>query len=180
MFETIVHQTLQNLKNDEEVEAFGPYPVEDIENAYLGEGHYFWDNHIELAHWWGEYHCNNNYIICEGELRVNKKLFLDLVGDRAQHIRFMYLLDKFNLQDMVIGKAIGVLRDLDKINVGIFPYKVIRAVDNKYKEKFKQKQYRFSNHPHRKGFTIFAPMFLICLIDKDELLLPSYKVIYPD
>jgi len=175
MFETIVHQTLQNKNNNKEVETNGPYPTSDIKNSFLGSGYYFWDNHIELAKFWGRIRCNNNYIVCEGELKVDKNDFLDLVGSRNDQIHFLKLVSTLNMQNQSIGKTIEALKALEKEEKGIFPYKAIRVMDSLPKKKFPQKQLKFSN---KENYSILAPMYIICLLEKNKLILPSIKVIF--
>ena len=175
MFETIVHQTLQNKNNNAEVEANGPYPTTDLKNSFLGRGYYFWDNHIELAKFWGKIRCNNKFIICEGELKIEKKDFLDLVGSRSDQIHFLNLVSTLNMKKQSIGKTIEALKALEKEEKGIFPYKAIRVMDNLQKRKFPQTQYKFSS---KENYSILAPMYIICLLDKNKLILPTFKVIF--
>lgn len=177
MFKTIVHQTLKNLNNDEYVEAYGPFPVEDVKKSFLGDGHYFWDNHFELAKFWGETHCTDKYIICEGRFELPKNDFLDLVGSREDQIHFLELVKNLKMTGDALGKIIGALKDLDKKQKGIFPYKAIRAVDNLAKKKFQQIQYKFTED-FRNNYSVLTPMYIICLFEKNELILPTYKVIY--
>jgi len=39
-----------------------------------------------------------------------------------------------------------------------------------------QQQFKFS---HKENYSILSPMYIICLFEKNELILPTYKVIYP-
>ena len=176
MFKTIAHQTLENRKNNEYVEANGPFAVENIKKSFLGAGYYFWDNHIELAKFWGESHCNNNYIICESQMNINKNDFLDLVGSREDQIHFLELIKTLKMQDQPFGNIISSLKDLEKEKNGIFPYKAIRAVDNLPKKRFAQSAFKFSD---KENYSILSPMYIICLFEINELILPTYKVIYP-
>jgi hypothetical protein len=50
------------------------------QNAWLTPGYYFWENEIELAHYWGETHVKGDYIICESEYELH-----DLVWDLDNH-----------------------------------------------------------------------------------------------
>lgn len=59
---------------------------------FLGEGYYFWDNNIGRAHRWGKNHCNNRYLILEGDFVLSGDSFLDLVGSREDLMFFwMYM-----------------------------------------------------------------------------------------
>ncbi|MCC9071227.1 hypothetical protein LNQ49_06420 [Flavobacterium sp. F-65] len=178
MFKTVAHQTLENRNNDEYVEANGPFSVQNIKESFLGEGCYFWDNHLELAKFWGEVHCNNKYIVCESKFVLPKNDFLDLVGSREDQIHFLDLVEKLKMTGEALGKIIGALKDLELKKKGIFPYKAIRAVDNLAKNKFEQVKYKFSDDNNKKNYSILTPMYIICLFEKNELILPTYDVIY--
>lgn len=184
VFKTIVHQTLRDNDNPDYVEDHGPFPVKDVKNAYLGSGYYFWDDHIELAHWWGEIRCENNYIICQGVLNVEKELFCDLVGCRQDMIFLKNVIARIpELHTMALGSVIEFLKELDSRpnKKGIFPFKVIRAIDtseNSFESKYEHDKLYFS--VKRKGFTTFAPQIMICLVEKNKLHLNSYKVIHPN
>lgn len=179
MFNTIVHQTLQNKENADEVERDGPYPVEDYKNAYLGYGYYFWDDHFEIAQWWGMVHCSDNYFICEGELNVDFDSFFDLVGSRKNQKFIREAANDLGLSDSPLGKLIEILKDLEKRPdyKGIFPYKVIRAVDETLGS-YNQDFIKFVEG--KKGKTSLSPQIIICLIEKNARFLRSYKVIYPE
>lgn len=178
MFKTIAHQTLENRNNNEDVEANGPFSVEDPTKSFLGEGYYFWDNHIELAKWWGKFHCRDKYIICESEFEIEKTDFLDLVGSREDQIHFSNLMKQLNMEGQALGKIIGALKDLEKEDKGIFSYKAIRAVDNKAKKSFEQIQYKFSEEKNKPSYSVFNPMYMICLLEKNDVILQSYKVVF--
>lgn len=181
MFITIVHQTLQDRENADYVENNGPFAVENIEQSYLGAGYYFWDDHIELAHWWGTNRIKSDYVICEGKLEVKKELFLDLVGSRQDQKYFKAIIEKLGAlaKNMAIGKIIEFLKNLETQpnKKGIFPFKVIRAMDvanNSFNQQYKH----FAEG--RNGKSSITPQMIICLIEKNKLVLPTYKIIYPD
>jgi hypothetical protein len=179
-FETIVHQTLSDKDNANEIEDNGPFAVSNVKHAYLGSGYYFWDDHIELAHYWGKVHCDNKYVICEGELTVEKDLFFDLVGCRQDMIYFKEIISKIpQLANLEIGKIIEFLKDLNKQanKKGVFPFKVIRAVISN-ETKFHQDVKDFANK--RPGKMTLTPQIMICLLEKNKLHLRSYKIIHPE
>ncbi|MDB5153045.1 MAG: hypothetical protein JWR54_1796 [Mucilaginibacter sp.] len=179
-FETIVHQTLQDLDNPNHIEDNGPFHVENIDQAFLGSGYYFWDDHIELAHYWGEVHCGRKYVICAGELSVEKELFFDLVGNRKDMIYFKDIISRIpELENMPIGKIIEFLKDLNSRpnKRGIFPFKVLRAIISSVTA-FKQDIKSFASK--RQGNMTLTPQIMICLVEKNNLHLQSYKIIYPD
>jgi hypothetical protein len=179
VFKTIVHQTLSNRENPEYIENNGPFKISDIKTSYLGEGYYFWDNHIELAHWWGTAHCNNNYIICEAKFEIEESDFCDLVGSRQDQIYFKQIINMLGFHGKTIGSIIELLKglNLEPKTKGIFPYKAIRGVEyqtNKYNQFF---YYYAQNKP---GKIPLNPRIIICLITKNPTILKNYKIIFPE
>ena len=178
MFKTIAHQTLQNKNNIKEVERNGPYPVKEIESSFLGAGYYFWDNHLDLAKWWGERHCNNRYYICECDIEVDEFYFLDLVGNRQDQINLNELIDRLNISHLTLGEIMEVLKEIqrEQPESQLFPYKAIRALDYENKPSFISRKILFK--PNNNSYAVLSPMYIICLIEKKELILSPYKVIY--
>lgn len=178
MFSTVVHQTLQDLDNADHVEEHGPFKATS-EKSYLGLGYYFWDDHIELAKFWGEVHCKNNYIICEADFELSYDYFLDLVGNRQNQKYFHEVAQMLGAQTWSMGKIIEFLKDLEKKpeRKGIFPYKAVRAVDIN-DSKFKPTNYRFVEGQLR--YVNMNPRLIICLFEKNKLILTTYKIIYPE
>lgn len=179
MFQTIVHQTLRDDNNADHIENNGPFSVEDIEQSYLGSGYYFWDDHIELAHWWGQKRIKGRYVICQGELKISKELFFDLVGCRQDQKHFKDVIERFGFQNKSIGTVIELLKNVEKKPnfKGIFPYKVIRAMDvsdGSYAQEYK----KFVSS--KKGRANLTPQMIICLIEKNKVVLPTYKIIHPE
>jgi hypothetical protein len=171
---TIGHQTLNNSGNDKEVETKGPFKTTD-KNPYLGYGYYFWDNNIEMAHTWGRVHCDNKYIICQANLNLKSEVFLDLVGSRDDIMYFEKLINTFGVKHKPIGQIIEYLKKIESDGKfqGIFPFKVIRALDY---DKDKFKKYKFADN--KKGYTSLRPVFIICLIEKNNLILSEFKMIH--
>ena len=178
MFQTVVHQTLEDRGNPENIENHGPFPVLNVKNSYLGAGYYFWDDHIELAHWWGKYYVKKDYVICEGKLSVEKDKFLDLVGSRQDQKYFSFMIEKLGMQNESIGTIIESLKEMDmKPNFkGVFPYKVIRAMDVTSKSTSVEKSFASG----KKGMANLAPQIMICLIKKNKVILPEYKIVFPE
>ncbi|MBK9689303.1 MAG: hypothetical protein IPO65_16695 [Saprospiraceae bacterium] len=72
-----VYQTLENRGNQDYVENNGPFLC-SRNNAWLGNGYYFWDSFIENAHWWGwkVKKFTNGYFICEAFYDFEKQFVL--------------------------------------------------------------------------------------------------------
>lgn len=175
MFNTIVHQTLKNNRRST-VEQNGPF-ISKL-NTYLGKGYYFWDDHIELAKWWGEVHCKNDYIICEGNFIISRNSFLDLVGSRQDMKHLALLMKKFDISHFNIGEAIEFFKKIEKLSTkkGIFPFNAIRAIDFR-ESSFIARNVKFAKN--KTGVMTFSPQIIICLIEKNKLILPTYKIINP-
>ncbi len=179
MFKTIVHHTLRDDENPEYIEANAPFPVQALKNAYLGGGYYFWDDHIELAHWWGQTHCQDSYIICQGDFEISNMDFCDLLGSRQDQIYFQECINRLKVNHLPIGAIVELLKGLNThpAQRGIFPYKAIRAVDMQANTTFSQTFYKYAGN--RPGITTFNPKVIICLIKKDAAILRNFKITHP-
>lgn len=179
MFETTLHQTLQDRDNADDVERDGPFRVRDIKRAYLGNGYYFWDDHFDLAHWWGEKHCNNEYIICQADFAIERDDFCDLVGSRRDQNYIAECFETFNAHHLNLAQLIEMLKEFEKQphTKGSFPYKAIRAVEIQ-ENSFEEMIVRFA--PDRPGITSLTPRIIVCLINKEPTILTNFKIIYPD
>ncbi len=179
MFKTVVHHTVKDKDNPDYIEENGPFRPKKDKDLYLGHGYYFWDDHIELAHWWGNVHCGSKYVICEGNLVIDDEGdFLDLVGSRQDLRYYRELRDTYGIQDLAIGSAIEFLKERSKIpgKEGVFPFKVIRAVDDS-SGTYEQDRHYFVEG--KQGSTNLAPKIIICLITKSSIYLRNFKIIYP-
>ncbi len=57
-------QTVEDRNNPWDIASKGPFLC-SRSNAWLGEGFYFWDSFIELAHWWGNTVYGGKYVVCK-------------------------------------------------------------------------------------------------------------------
>jgi hypothetical protein len=190
MESTIGHHTCRDLGNFDEICASGgplAYSEHDPEtkkSPFLGSGYYFWDDNIEMAHFWGRSRCKNKYYIFEAELNCSEYVLLDLVGNR-KHMKWlinaMEMLKSYNNNNprWEIGKFIELLKRLSSENgiyKGMFPFQSVRAVDHYAKIKYK---YNFSEDESRPDFIDLDPRLLICVIDKNENTIKNFKPIFP-
>lgn len=176
----ILYQTVGDRGNPEEVERQGPFICER-DNAWLGTGYYFWDTFIELAHWWGDYGYNRNYMICEASCDENDKIF-DLVGN-TDHIQILdkyskLLKEKKPKQTITVAFVIMHMRLILKKD---FRYKAIRAngIDTVNKGKLIEENRLCFNFNNR-AYLDLKPAIQICIINKKEMGLTGYKIIYPN
>lgn len=171
-----LYQTVSDRNNPDEVEERGPFPSkyrpEDPHSRpWLGNGYYFWDNLIRRAHWWGEKHCNNSYIICEACANIEEGKYWDLAGN-MEHLHefeacYMAICEKFKLKSCTVS---FVIAKLQKDN--LFSYQAMRVLsefcggDN---------QVRFVDW--NKSFLNFSPPMQICLYSKQNIT--KYHIVYP-
>ncbi|PMG18175.1 hypothetical protein BCU96_13000 [Vibrio lentus] len=108
-------------------------------NQWLTQGYYFWTDSPYWAKKWGK---DNNKVIGKFiiDLCIENEL-LDLVGNVAhsEHFEDLVHMLREKLQgtatrDFTVNQAIGFLRKLERTSQysGIFPYKAIKAEDNRY------------------------------------------------
>lgn len=185
MFKTVVHQTIDLTDDAEKVENDGPFKARTAKQSYLGLGYYFWDNHIELAHWWGKIHCGNSYYICDSEFHIDYEDFFDIVGRREHQIFLRDTINKLKWNNLSIGQ---IIEGLKKMNIthpttGIFPYKAIRAIDLE-KVVNDDDVYHYSEREKdgittKLGIANLSPSIIICLLEKNRVHLLDYKILYP-
>jgi hypothetical protein len=123
-----VYQTLQNRDNPDQVENEGPFFC-DWNNAWLGEGYYFWEAFLNSAHWWGKNHCKDYYFICEANCVQTETNCFDLVGDTKHMLIFCEAVDEMKKKG-IITNLTTVTRILQylKDELKIFKFEATRAV----------------------------------------------------
>ncbi len=148
---------------------------------FLGQGYYYWDNNFEMAKIWGKTHCQNNYYILECEIDISAEKCLDLVGNRYHQIFITETIERLkkrglNRENWEISKCIEYLKRLSVLDINVFPYENIRALDYLPPEDLKQIEYFFvTNNKH---YTVLNPKIAICVIDKKSLPLQKQKIIF--
>jgi hypothetical protein len=181
--EAIGYHTVEDRENPDHVEEYGPFLCGGS-LAFLGVGHYFWEENIDLAHWWGQTHCDNEYMICSGDIKCEDSLYLDILGN-VKHQKYLReiqkmlgedLIRQFGTVDVPLGALIEFLKKIESYQhkKGIFPYKVIRAIDSSARSsnliKFAQGKPNYSD---------LSPRIIICLIEKKKLFLTGFKIVFP-
>lgn len=167
------YQTLEDRENPDEIESNGPYKCRSS-NAWLGIGYYFWDSNVQWAHEWGEKSYSNDYIICEAGIVVDESCF-DLVGNISHQIELIEIIGEFKRSGYLSDKGTVYLGQLIQLmkNHGVFEYNSIRANDNK-----KAFNLMFTKN-NREGTTLLRRT-QICLVDKTNLILRTFRIIYPE
>lgn len=153
---------------------FAEHKVEEEKYQFLGSGYYFWDNNLELAKKWGEFHYNNKYYIFEFKFDIKVDTCLDLVGNREHQFFFKKMFDIYeketgdNKEDWSICQCIEFFKTLRKKNSKIFPFKMIRAVDLLNHTKYKQ-QFQMKFVKTKKNYTIINPKMVICVMSEQDV-----------
>ncbi|MEQ9008714.1 MAG: hypothetical protein RLP12_12565, partial [Ekhidna sp.] len=119
-------QTLEDRDNPDIIESNGPFECRH-HGAWLGPGYYFWDTHLELGHWWGEFGYKNNYVICSAIADLNEENCFDLHGNgdhRKELTEISELIKQKGLKkDPLVSEVIEYLKKLR-----IWSYSAIRAL----------------------------------------------------
>ena len=171
-------QTLQDFENPDEVEADGPFKCTD-KSAWMGEGYYFWDTHIELGHWWGKHRLRaTRYIICTAEGTLDNSCW-DLHGNGRHRLEFRRICETISTRSKAEIKNLTFPNVIEFIKQhGQITYEAIRAegVDSINIENF---HLRLSFVPNNKAYFDVHPPVQVCLIKKKALSLRNYKIVYP-
>lgn len=141
-------QAVKDLDNPDEIEQNGPFKCRR-EDAWLGEGYYFWDSFVELAHWWGRESLGNNYVICRSYCVASLPDTYDLY-DNPEHIVSFRALSEA-LSEEYPNKFISVHFVLEML-------------------KFKK---------NNVAYLETIPPIQFCVLDKSYLINREYQIIYP-
>lgn len=183
---TKVHHTCKKEGGRENVEKESPFFAEHNPDEgkfqFLGSGYYFWDNNFELSKLWGKGHYKNDYFVVEFEFDLKTDECLDLVGNRYHQLFIVNYLKKFeargyNREKWSLCQCLEFLKELNKKDDTIFPFKLIRAVDllnhTEYQKQFSRK---FVNN--KKNYLILNPKMVICALEKSIVPLHTKKIIH--
>jgi len=178
----VVYQTLEDRGTDLDVlEIQGPYLCK-WENAWLGNGYYFWDTFIENAHWWGaeirKY--PDGYIICKAICDFNDVECFDLVGN-TEHLKqlseaYETLKNKgFANKNTTVARIIKHLKD----EVKVFKFSAIRALGLKSKAFNSEYSSILPFENNKPTYLDLIPAIQICFYTKTSLKLRNYKIVFP-
>jgi hypothetical protein len=180
--DTIGHHTCSNSCGYDYVFENAPFRAEFSEKEgkkpFLGSGYYFWEDNLPMAKEWGNAHYKGQYCILKTVIQVSNNIFFDLVGS-MKHINMLKILqakfqeNKFSRDNWELGKFIEFLKDRESEEKykGIFPYQVIRAVDNLPKPKWIMRFVKGKKH-----FTNLDPRYIICIISLDNVHLTDKRL----
>ena len=174
-----IYQTLEDRNNADYVERDGPFKCTN--KPWLGNGYYFWDTFIELAHWWGRQGYNDNYIICQAFIDKSLDDVLDLVGNTEQMKEFKEYVDILKRTVQKDKITVAFVIEYMKKTSKEFPYKAIRAnFINSIKTDKNIKDNRLPGIPSNTAYLDTTPSIQICIIDKSCIATDSFEIIYPE
>ncbi len=175
------HHTCSAFRNEAVAKERAPFKscCSEGKSPFLGEGFYFWDDNIEIAHWWGKTHYNNKYTILQYDFTLEGDSFLDLVGSRQDIYILLGLRKKLiergdvEEKDLSVSKCIELLKKIERNTPGVFPYTIIRAMDIRCKTN----GWSFVNDKRRCGTLITNPRIIICFFCKKDIPLRTAEVV---
>ncbi|PHQ31124.1 hypothetical protein [Leeuwenhoekiella nanhaiensis] len=173
-----IFQTLEDRGNADEILNHGPYECSHSK-AWLGRGYYFWEDHIENAHWWGEKGYKGRYFVCAAAIDYDDQTCLDLVDNRDHFSDFREALDlclKNNPRALVPDVIDFMILAFKKVGRE-FPFAAIRMHPQQSKggEEFKLKFVANNN-----AFFEFVRPIQICIKKFRPLNFRGHRIVYPD
>lgn len=178
-----LYQTLRD-RNPNQIEKDGPFKCKH-ENAWLGPGYYFWDSHVELAHWWGYIAHKKfkfDYIICASNATFDDKCW-DLHGNGLHRKQFIEICERIvkeglsNKSDLLVFQVIEWAK---KKNILMkFGYEAIRAMGNDTIPSHEINVKRMKFDSKKNQYLDLYPPIQVCLIEKNALNLHNYRIISP-
>ncbi len=172
-----LYQTVEDRDNADEIEAHGPY-LGNASSAWLGQGYYFWDSAIELAHWWGrKRYPQKGYIICRSIIQNDDCIF-DLYNNHEHRILFRDFInivrEEMGIFDVRVPEVIEYVRR----HTDVFKnYKGIRALGTKSAGNAFA-NYRIKFVKSNVAYLDICPAIQYCITDIS--ILGGYTIAYPD
>lgn len=173
-----LYQTVEDRNDADEVEQHGPYHC-SAHDAWLGDGYYFWDSHIDLAHWWGRKHYpSSNYMICRSTIPCDDEI-LDLYNSPENQVEFKQTVDvmreELATEDIKVPQVIKYIRDHTNYYQR---YKGIRCmgIGSTSSNDFSSYRFKFVNKNH--AYLDLCPPIQYCITEIS--ILNGYEVMYPE
>ncbi len=173
----ILYHTVEDRSNPDEIITDAPF-VCKRENAWLGEGYYFWDTFIDNAHWWGE-SVYSGYVIVEFSCNFSDRCF-DLLGNMEHLADFNKMVEALKREGLIskittVAQVIAFLKsktDLEKA------FDAIRVYGHNSKSN-KTIQAVFFNQI-KNQYLDCMPAVQLCLFRRDSLGLSAGKIVFPN
>lgn len=182
---TTIYQTIRDSQNPREIETIGPFLC-NREDAWLGEGFYFWEEYIENAKFWGKVGYNNDYMITRAVGYFNSSNCFDLTTSehRAEMRKLKDLFLKHGLssdEEELRKKCFKEIIDYLRLEIKIFQYSALKidGAGSKSYLRENDNQIIFSKRDKKRSFIDLEPPIQICIYDLRKVGFSNYKVIYP-
>lgn len=180
----MLYQTLEDRNNPDAIEQDGPFKCRR-DTSWLGDGYYFWDSFIELAHFWGKNSGYSDYIICSAEADLNENNCYDLFGNINHILDFKNIVQLLEKEGVIDNKT-TVKRIITYMkSKGLFQHNAIKVAGvNSISNQEENDQYtlRFNFIDHKKSdvYLDLIPPIQVCIFNCNKVSLKNYKIIYPD
>lgn len=174
----ILYQTVRDRDNADYIEENAPFRCER-NDAWLGEGYYFWDTLINNAHWWGTEAHNGEYVIVKFTCDYNHERCFDLHGN-MEHVESLRKSFEFLKEKKIADNntTVPLLIEFLKKNTKLEEeFDCIRACGQKSKSYVKTVTMLFSNR--LKAYFDFEPPVQLCLFRKKSFNLTKGQIVYP-
>ncbi len=169
-------QAVRDLNNPDEIEQKGPF-VCSRKDAWLGEGYYFWEHYIDLAHWWGQFSLSNNYVVCRSYCDATYPDTFDL-HNNPEHLTLIKTLSEALAKEYP-GKLITVNFVLEMLKSHSDFAKDFKAIRAKAERCWKYVP-RLPFKKHSVAYLETVPPIQVCVLDKSFLIDDIYEIVYPD
>lgn len=176
-------QTLEDRDNIDQIEKEGPFKC-IRSDAWLGQGYYFWDTNMDWAIQWGKNSyekSNKEYVIGRCRVNLDAKCY-DLFGNVAHLIDLKQIIKAIVDTGYLSKDRITVPKLIEYLkSKGLFNYNSIRAGD--FPKKPHQLPFNFKLVGNKfviKEYMVINQRVQICVIVKNDVILPPFSVIYPE
>ena len=172
MISTILYQTVDDRRNIKYVLENAPFKC-TRDDAWLGEGYYFWDTFINCAHWWGKNSYGDKYMVCKTTCQYNENEILELDGNTKQIEQVRKYTTLLQAKKGRALKACAIFNFMKRRPS--FKYKAIRVnAINSYNNPDNHILFKKNN----KAYLDLTPPIQFCVIDKAIITTPV-DIIYP-
>jgi hypothetical protein len=187
ILKTIGHHTCKKDGGEnhvlEESPFFAEHNLKENKIQFVGSGYYFWDNNIDLAKTWGRGHYNDDYYVIEIDFELTTDNCFDLVGNRSHQIHLINALRQYESEtgrkkdNWTLNQCIQFLKELNKVDANIFPFKFVRAIDLLNHVRYAKAQLLMNFTNEKENYTIINPKIIICAFEKEDLILHSKRIV---
>lgn len=181
MSRRVLYHTVDDRDNPDDVLRDAPFKCK--RHPWLGEGYYFWDTFIELAHWWGKKGYFDHYMITKKEVILSNDDVFDLVGN-TNHLQIMeecamVLSHEFGQSNPTVAKVIEYLRRNKELS---FHFKAVRAEGRGsilYDDEPTLKK-RLFYRQGKSAYLDLRPAIQICYFNKKDIEGTPLEIVFPE